>query len=204
MDIAGIDTAFGWLKTEGFVFVLLITGVYSSILGSNILLKEESDKTIEYLNSLPVTRKKIVIEKIIVSVTYIILIIVITGVFNYLALKGAEDFDRKQFVLLSLTPIFSSLTLYAVSLFISTFAHKTKKVFGISLGLVFVSYFLNTIAQMSEKTEFLKFFSAFTLADVRNVITDVTINPVMVGIAFILFTAFSFLAIIHYEIKELV
>ena len=28
MDISSIDSAFGWLKTEGFVFVLLITGIY--------------------------------------------------------------------------------------------------------------------------------------------------------------------------------
>ena len=62
MDISGIDTAFGWVKTEGFVFVLLITGVYGSILGTNILLKEENDKTIEYLISLPVTRKQIVLQ----------------------------------------------------------------------------------------------------------------------------------------------
>ena len=39
MDISSIDSAFGWLKTEGFVFVLLIIGCYSGILGSNILLK---------------------------------------------------------------------------------------------------------------------------------------------------------------------
>ena len=65
MDIASMSTAFGWLKTEGFIMVLLITGVYASILGSNIVLKEESDKTIEYLNSVPVTRKKIAISKIL-------------------------------------------------------------------------------------------------------------------------------------------
>ena len=29
MDITSIDSAFGWLKTEGFIFVLLITGIYS-------------------------------------------------------------------------------------------------------------------------------------------------------------------------------
>ena len=64
MDISVIDSAFGWLKTEGFVFVLLIIGSYSAILGSNILLKEESDKTIEYLNSLPITRNKIITRMI--------------------------------------------------------------------------------------------------------------------------------------------
>ena len=63
MDISVIDSAFGWLKTEGFIFVLLIIGCYSAILGSNILLKEESDKTIEYLNSLPITRNKIIFNK---------------------------------------------------------------------------------------------------------------------------------------------
>ena len=70
MDLSSINSAFGWLKTEGFVFVLLITGIYSGILGSNILLKEESDKTIEYLNSVPVTRKNIVLNNHI-NMTYV-------------------------------------------------------------------------------------------------------------------------------------
>ena len=72
MDISSIDSAFGWLKTEGFVFVLLITGCYSGLLGSNILLKEESDKTIEYLNSLPITRNKIIFGKVLAGLFYII------------------------------------------------------------------------------------------------------------------------------------
>ena len=83
MDITTIDSAFGWLKTEGFVFELLITGIYSGILGSNILLKEESDKTIEYLNSVPVTRKNIVLSKILCGLFYTILMIVIIGIFNF-------------------------------------------------------------------------------------------------------------------------
>ena len=82
MDLSSINSAFGWLKTEGFVFVLLITGIYSGILGSNILLKEESDKTIEYLNSVPVTRKSIVFNKIFCGLFYIILMIAIIGIFN--------------------------------------------------------------------------------------------------------------------------
>ena len=86
MDISSIDSAFGWLKTEGFVFVLLITGIYSGILGSNILLKEENDKTIEYLNSVPVTRKKIVISKILCGIIYIILMVAILGIFNFMIL----------------------------------------------------------------------------------------------------------------------
>lgn len=204
MDISSIDTAFGWLKTEGFVFVLLITGIYSGILGSNILLKEESDKTIEYLNSVPVTRRKIVINKIICGLLYIILMILAIGIFNFIGLTLSGDFDRKSYLLLSVTPLFSSIVIFAVCLFLSTFTHKTKKTLGISLGIVFASYFLNVISEMGESTEFLKYISIFTLADIRNVIVDVSINPLMVALAIGITVIFMSLTIIHYNKKELV
>ena len=38
MDISSIKSVYGWLKSEGFVFVLSRIGCYSGIIGSNILL----------------------------------------------------------------------------------------------------------------------------------------------------------------------
>lgn len=204
MDISTIDSAFGWLKTEGFVFVLLITGIYSGILGSNILLKEESDKTIEYLNSVPVTRKNIVLNKILCGLFYIILMIVIIGIFNFIGLSLSGEFDRKSYILLSITPLFSSIVIFAICLFLSTFTHKTKKTLGISLGIVFVSYFLNVISEIGESTEFLKYISIFTLADIRNVILNVSINPILVVLAMCITVIFMILTMIRYEKKELV
>ena len=204
MDISSIDSAFGWLKTEGFVFVLLITGIYSGILGSNILLKEESDKTIEYLNSMPVTRKKIVGNKILCGLLYIALMVLIVGIFNFIGLSLSGDFDRKTYILLSITPVFSSIVIFSVCLFLSTFTHKTKKTIGISLGLVFASYFLNVLSEIGESIEFLKYISIFTLADIRNVITSASINPLMVTFAIGITIIFIVLTFIHYERKELV
>ncbi len=204
MDISSISSAFGYLKTEGFVFILLITGAYSGILGSNILLKEESDKTIEYLNSVPVTRKRIVVSKIFCALLYILLMVAIIGIFNYVGLYISGDFDRKSYILLSITPVFSSIVTFGLCLFLSTFTHKTKKTIGISLGIVFVSYFMKVLSEMGESTEFLKYFSVFTLADIRNVILDVRINPVIAIVSVTLTLAFLLLTIIHYEKKELV
>lgn len=204
MDISSIDSAFGWLKTEGFVFILLITGIYSAILGSNILLKEESEKTIEYLNSVPVTIKNIVTSKILCGFLYITLMIAIIGIFNFIGLRLSGDFDKKLYILLSLTPLFSSIVIFSVCLFLSTFTHKTKKMFGISLGIVFASYFLNIISEMGESTEFLKYISIFTLSDIRNVIVNVSINPLMVLLSIGITCIFMILTITNYQKKELV
>ena len=204
MDISSIDSAFGFLKTEGFVFILLITGLYSSVLGSNILLKEENDKTIEYLNALPIKRKNILLKKLICGFIYILSMIVVIGIFNYIGLELSGNFNKKQYILLSVTPFLSTLPLFSISLFISTFTHKTKKIFGISLGIPLISYFLQIISELSEVTEFFKYFSVYTLSDIRNVITTISINPIMIILSISVTLLFIILTFIRYEKKELV
>ena len=89
-------------------------------------------------------------------------------------------------------------------MFLSTFTHKTKKILGISLGIVFISYILQTLSTISSSVEFLKYFSVFTLADIRNVIMNVAINPVMVIISICLASLFLIATVIRYNRKELV
>lgn len=204
MDMASISTAYGWLTSEGFMFILLIIGFYSSFLGGTILLKEENDKTIEYVNSLPGKRSKIVFSKVLVALTFIIGIVLIMSIFNYLALLLFDDFNHKQYLLLSITPLFMALPLFSINLFISTFMKKTKKTIAISLGMVFIFYMLNVLSEISEKVEFIKYFSLYTLADIRHVITSVSINPVCIIISLVISIIFITGAFIKYNKKELV
>ena len=204
MDITSINTAYGWLKSEGFMFVLIIIGLYSSIMGLNIVLKEESDKTIEYLSFLPIKRSNIMTNKIIVSIVYIILMVLILGIFNYICLLLSGDFDQKQYILLSLTPILIALPLFSINLFISTFLHKTKKTFSLSLGLVFIFYILNVISELSSNVEFIKYFSIYTLADIRNVISKVEINSINIFISLFITIIFIIISYIRYDKKELI
>lgn len=204
MDITSIDTAFGWLKSEGFVFILLVTGAYAGTLGSTILVKEESDKTIEYLNSLPVKRNNIVLSKMLCGGIYITGMIVSLGLINYIGLKATCDFNEKQYLLLSVTPLFSSIVIYILCMLISTFTHKTKKMMSLSLGIVFGSYILQIVAGLSDKTENIKYITPFTLADVRNVIQDEKLNPVIMVVTLALFIIMAAGTFIHYNKKELV
>lgn len=204
MDISSIKSAYGWLKSEGFVFVLLIVGCYAGMLGSSIILKEENDKTIEYLNSLPVKRKDIVLSKVAVGAIYVVSMIVILGLFNFICLLFSDDFDKKQYLLLSVTPLFSSLAIFFLCVFISTFTHKTKKIIGFSLGIVLISYFLQVLSTLADSVGFLKYFSVFTLADIRNVIINNSINPLMVIISIVLSSLLLIASIYRYQRKELV
>ena len=126
------------------------------------------------------------------------------GIFNFIGLSLSGEFDRKSYILLSITPIFSSIVIFVICLFLSTFTHKTKKTIGISLGIVFASYFLYIISEMGESTEFLKHISIFTLADIRNVIINESVNPLMIVLTIGITVVFMILTTIRYEKKELV
>ena len=204
MDMASITTAYGWLKTEGFMYILIIIGLYSSILGGTILLKEENDKTIEYLGSLPIKRNNIITNKIIVGIVLIVSIVLILGIFNYIALTLSGDFNQKEFILLSITPLLIGIPLFGINLFISTLFHKTKYTIGISLGLVFIFYLINILSELSKEVEFLKYFSIYTLADTRNIITNIEINPMMIIISIVISFIFIAGSYIIYNKKELI
>ena len=73
---------------------------------------------------------------------------------------------------------------------------------GISLGIVFISYILQMLSSLSEEVNFLKYLSVFTLADIRNVIVDISINPIMIIISASLSIIFFILTIIRYDRKE--
>lgn len=203
MDMSSISTAYGWFKTEGFMFILLIVGFYSSMLGGTIVLKEENDRTIEYLNSVPIKRGTIIINKVIVGVFYIVLMVLLLGLFNYCALMISGYLNQKQFLLLSVTPLLIGLPLFGISLLISTFMHKTRKIVGISLGMVFIFYLLNVLSELSSKVDFLKYFSIYTLADVRGVIADVSIKPILIVISLMITFLSIICAYINFNKKEL-
>ena len=204
MDITDISDSFGWLKSEGYIFILLITGAYAAIMGANIALKEESDMTIEYLYSLPISRNKILTNKIICGLTYVILLVFCIGVFNLICLFLSGTFDIKVFLLLSIAPIFTSVVTFLLCLFLSTFTHKTKNMLGISLGIVFISYFLQIVSNIAEQFEFLKYLSIFTLADTRNIILNGTINSIIIIISVIISLVLLICTYINYNRKELI
>ncbi len=195
MDVIGIGTVFGWIATEGFMMLTLVGGVYFAMMGSNILLKEENDGTIEFLYSKPITRNKIIISKLLTGFTYILLFNICISTVILLGLILSKDLNILQWFLISIIPIIIHLFFFSISFLVSIFLTKTRKSTGLSLGLLFGFYLLNVLGAMSEKIEFLKYLSPFYYINARSIITDSKIeglNCIIVLIASIIFVGLAF------------
>ncbi len=201
-DAVSISTVFGWYASEGFMIATLIGALYAASLGSTIILKEESDKTIEFLYAKPVSRNKILGSKIIVAIFYIclfnLLLMLVTGI----GFALTDELPVTKWLLLTISPIFIQLALFFITAFIATFFTKTRKAMGISFGLVMGTYVINMIAQMSDKVNFLKFFTPFGYIDASTIIKTEALDSysIIIGVIILIFASLLF---IRYNKKEL-
>lgn len=202
MDIVGIETAYGWFKTEGFMFLTIVGGLYAAIMGSTILLKEESDKTIEFLYAKPVSRNKIVTSKVLCGFLNILLFTSVITIGNYLFLNSIEDFVLKEFLMISLIPLLLYLLLFFISMFLGTFLKKTKKAMSFAVFIVFASYFMQIIGSMGESLEIIKKISLFEFVSSRYIILNGCLNMNYIYIGVCLLVVFIACIYLRYNRKE--
>ncbi|MCI5901896.1 MAG: ABC transporter permease [Blautia sp.] len=160
---------------------------FASLTAIGMLAKEEKERTAEFLLTHPVSRMRILTEKL----TAVFLQITGLNAVAFLLAAGSialigETIPWKEVGLLHLAYYLVQLELAGICLGISAFLRRSG--LGIGLGLATVMYFLNIIANLSEKAEFLKYITPFGYAEGADIITNGSLDMGMLlpGILFCL------------------
>jgi ABC-2 type transport system permease protein len=174
MDRLDMTTLIGFYGVEIYMFTTLFGSIYASMLASGILAKEENEKTAEFLLSKPVTRVRVVTEKLLAVVGNILIFNVITALMSVIGFQIANggDVPADTFVLLLLATFLLHLTFAAVSFFLSSIMKKTRAIVSASLGIVLISYFLDTMSGVSESMENVGYASLFKYVKATDIVTN--------------------------------
>jgi ABC-2 type transport system permease protein len=161
--------AFDLTKITGFLgimytyFVLLLS-IAAAMWGSDIISKEERDKTVEFSLTLPVTRSKLITAKTLAALVNCIGLLVITGIITVLsAQKYQPDQDFYRFLAFILPAVFIiQLIFLAVGIFLGCAMKQYRRASSIAVSLLLVTYFISIFTTLNKNLEFLKYFSPFT------------------------------------------
>lgn len=203
MDIISLDSVFGWIATEGYIFLMLISGSYFALLGGTVLLKEQSEHTINFLYSKPISKNRILTSKMLLGLIYTIIFCGIIALTMLIGLHYSGDLDYTKWSLISLTPVFISVLFYAISMLVSLGFKKTSTSIGVNLGIVFGFYILSILSTLSDKIEFLKYLSPFYYMDARDILVDSKISTFNISVMLISTVVFVVSTYIIYNKKEL-
>jgi len=168
-----------------FIYLSLILSIAAAMWGSDIISKEERDKTVEFSLSLPVTRGKVVTSKTLAALVNCIGLLLITwGVSIALSAKYNPDSDFYRFLALEMAAIFVlQLIFLAVGIFLGSAMKHYKRASAVAVSLLLGTFFLSIFAGLSENLKFLKFFTPFKYFDPAVMLHESKIDINFVGLS---------------------
>ena len=181
MDKLNFGTLMGYYAIECGNVLGLGGAFYAALCAVGILTKEERDRTAEFLLTHPVSRVRIITEKLIavlIQITAMNVIIYALSVGSMAAI--GEDILWTEMNLLHLAYYILQMELAGICFGISAFMRKGNV--GIGLGIAAIMYFLNLIANIAEVAGFLKYITPFGYCDGADIVTSGSLDITMVAV----------------------
>jgi ABC-2 type transport system permease protein len=187
----------GFYAVNNIIYMMVLGSIYAIVLSSGILLKEEYNKTAEYLLTRPLTRSEIFVSKLAVFALNVFLLNLVTTLAGFICLQLVKDgpFSFSAFLILSLYTLLLNILFGAIGLFISTLIKRAKPITTFSIGLVLIFYFIFTLSKITEGIEKIGYLSPFKFVNTNATDPAYAINSwhlaYFIGISMVL-TVFSY------------
>lgn len=176
--------------------------LFAALCGISVLAKEEKDHTAEFLLSHPVSRSRIITEKLLAVFIQIILLnaVVYAAGLGSIAMIG-EKIPWKEMSLLHFAYFLLQIEIAGICFGISAFIRRGGM--GIGLGLAMMLYFFHLFANISDRAEFLRYITPFGYADGTDIVSSGSLNGTMLAIGLIFTTAGIVAAYVKYTKKDI-
>jgi ABC-2 type transport system permease protein len=172
-NVNDLISILGFYAVNNVIYMMVLGSIFGMVLGSNILLKEEYNKTAEFLLTKPLTRSEVFFSKMAVLVIHVILLNAVTALVGFCSMKLVQNdpFSTRAFLILSLYTLFLNMLFGISGLFMSSLVKRPRNITTFGIGLVLLLYFVFTLSKITESVAKIGYLSPF-----KYVNTEVT-NP---------------------------
>jgi len=150
-----------------FLYFGLMAAISAAMWGSDIISKEERNKTVEFSLVLPVSRSRVVTAKALAALTNSVAFVLLTWVISIVAVQSYNpDQAFYDFLALEMQAMFViSLIFLALGLLLGCAMKQYKRSGSVAVSIILAVYFMSIVSGLDEKFEFLKYFTPFKYFD---------------------------------------
>lgn len=163
-----INTALGWF-TLAFMYLAVLVAIHAVLLGAGILAEEEQDKTAEFLFAKPISRAKVVTEKLLAALTLVIFLNIATLLSSIVSVASVNRgvYYGKE-LLLSMAGMFMIQIIFlSLGSAAAAVVRKPKNAGAAASAIMFATFFLSMWLDITEKLPWLKYFTPFKYFDAK-------------------------------------
>lgn len=150
-----------------FIYFGLMGAIAAAMWGSDIISKEERDKTVEFSLVLPVSRSRVITAKALAALINCIVFVLITWAVSLVAVQSFKpDQAFFNFLALEMQAMFIiELIFLAIGLLLGCAMQRYKLSGSTAVGIILATYFMSVMSAMQAKLDFLKYFTPFKYFD---------------------------------------
>ncbi len=143
-------------------YLFLMSAIHSSMLGANIISKEERDKTVEFLMTKPVSRKTIMSAKIGAALTNIIIFNIVTIITSFIVLISlkAENIIHPLFIS-SIAMFLIQLIFMVLGVYLASAFKHPRKSSMIMTFIIMGTFFLSFVIDLNDNFKILTILTPF-------------------------------------------
>lgn len=202
MDRLSFGTLIGFYAVECGNVLGLGGAFFAALCAVGSLSKEEKGKTAEFLLTHPVSRARVLTEKLLA----VLLQITLMNAVVYAASVGAiaaigETAPWKTLLLLHLAYYLMQLELAGVCFGVSAFLRGSSV--GVGLGVAVTMYFLNLIANIADEAAFLKYVTPFGYCEGADIVSDGRLDGTLIAVGAIVALGGVIAAYLKYTKKDI-
>ncbi len=175
--------AFNLTTLSGFYGIMLIYfglmgAIAAAMWGSDIISKEERDKTVEFSLVLPVSRSRVVAAKALAALANCIALVLITAAVSVVAVRSYNP-DRAFYDFLALemqAMLAIELIFLAIGLLLGCAMKQYRLSGSAAVAIILVTYFMSVASGMQKNLDFLKYLTPFKYYDAGELFRSGSLN----------------------------
>ena len=200
-DVSKASGFYGML----FLYLVIMVTIHASMLGANIISKEERDKTTEFLMVKPVSRTSIITSKLLAALANILILNIVTLVLSIVIVgkysKGEAITGDIQVLMVGMF-ILQLLFLF-IGTGIAAISKNPKTSASLATTVLLVTFMISIVIDMNSKLEVLKYITPFKYFTATNMMYGGGIDPVFVGLSFVIIAVMFCATYVFYKKRDL-
>ena len=165
-----------------FLYFSLILTIAAAMWGTDIISKEERDRTVEFSLTLPVTRGKLVTAKIAAAGVNSIILLLVTCVITLVNAQNYQpDNEFYKFVAVSMLAFFLQQMIFlALGIFLGCAMKRHKRSGSTAIAILLTAYFVSVISGLNKDLDFLKYITPFKYFDAASMLRESRVEMIFV------------------------
>ena len=166
MEAFNLTTVTGFFGMM-FNYYALMLSIAAAMWGSDIISKEERDKTVEFSLTLPVTRGRVITAKALAALVNCVgLLFIAWGASLVSTTPYQPDGEFYKFVGLCMVAIFIMQMLFlAIGIFLGCAMKQYRRASSLAVSVLLGTYFLSILPSLNKNLDFVKYFTPFKYFD---------------------------------------